>query len=64
MELIQRLTSISAAEAREAKPPRLAENIYSVFASKKSVDAQLRDLQEIFKGNVERFRPVQARRMY
>jgi hypothetical protein len=43
---------------------RLAENLFSAFAPKKSADAQLGDLQEIFQENVKRFGLQRARRMY
>jgi hypothetical protein len=45
-------------------PPWLAENLFSAFAPKKSADAQLGDLQEIFQENVKRFGLERARRMY
>lgn len=54
----------AAKEVRTKSPPRLAENLFSAFAPKKSADAQLGDLQEIFQENVKRFGLERARRMY
>jgi hypothetical protein len=45
-------------------PPRLAEFLFSLFASKKTVDAQLGDLQEVFDHNVERYGVARARMRY
>jgi hypothetical protein len=47
-----------------APPPQLAESLISLLAPKKSADAQLGDLQEIFQENVKRFGLERARRMY
>jgi hypothetical protein len=46
------------------EPPRLAEFLLQLFASKRSVDAQLGDLQEMFAKNCAKFGSVRANRLY
>jgi hypothetical protein len=46
------------------KPPKMAEALFAIFSSKKSADAQLGDLQEMFEKDSDRFGVQRARRFY
>jgi hypothetical protein len=49
---------------KKESPPALAETVLALLTPKRTVDAQIGDMQEMFIKNVERFGLGRARRLY